>query len=123
MGMDIKTTLKMAAGAAALFSLGAIVTAVALGTVPIGISGGALSKAQVEQVVHDYLIAHPDIIIEMSNKLDGQQAAAEQKARDDALFDVGVNALLENPPPRQDAAKIGKPGKRARKPMTTEQTR
>ena len=93
--MDIKNTLKLAAGAAALFSFGALVTAVALGTIPIGISGGALSKAQVEQVVHDYLLDHPDIIIQMSNKLDNQQAATQQKQREDALFNTGVNALVD----------------------------
>jgi protein-disulfide isomerase len=93
--MDINKTLKLAGGAALLFCLGAGVTAVALGSIPLGVAGGALSKNQVEQVVHDYLIGHPDILVEMSNKLEAQQTAAAQKARSDALFELGANALTD----------------------------
>jgi protein-disulfide isomerase len=45
--------------------------------------------------VHDYLLAHPDIIVEMTNRLDRQQAAEEDKARTDALFQIGTKALLD----------------------------
>jgi protein-disulfide isomerase len=92
--MDWKSTLKLAAGGAALFVLGAFATAVAIGRVPVSVGVWA-NRAQIEQVVQEYLLSHPDIIIQMSNKLDAQQAAAEQKARDDALFDVGMAALLD----------------------------
>ena len=93
--MEIRQTLKLAAGAAALFCLGAGVTAAALGTLPIGFARGALSRVQVEQVVHDYLLAHPDVLVEMTNKLQAQEAAATQKARSDALFAAGVDALSD----------------------------
>src|SRR5882672_7364235 len=92
--MDLKTTLKMAAGGAALFTLGALVTALAVGRVSIPV-GGPANRAQIEQVVHEYLIGHPEIIVEMSNKLDVQQASATDKARKDALFATGPAALID----------------------------
>jgi len=90
--MDMKTTLKMAAAGVALFSLGAFVTALAVGKVSIA---GNPNRGEIESVVHDYLIAHPEIIVEMSNRLDVQQAAATDKARTDALFELGPAALTD----------------------------
>src|SRR5260221_3088438 len=84
--MNLKETLKLAAGGVALFCVGALVTALGLGQ--LRLPGVALDKGGVEQVVHDYLISHPEIIIEMSKKLDTQQAANDQKTREDALFNV-----------------------------------
>jgi protein-disulfide isomerase len=92
--MDMKSTLKIAAGGVALFSLGAFVTALAIGRVSIPTSGPA-NRAQIEQVVHDYLIGHPEILVELSNKLDVQQASATDKARKDALFAIGPAALID----------------------------
>ncbi|MSP94734.1 MAG: DsbA family protein [Alphaproteobacteria bacterium] len=93
--MDLMKSLKLAAGAAALFTMGAVVTAVALGSIPLSFAGGALSKAQVEQVVREYLLANPNILVEMSNRLEGQQTATAEKARTDALFEVGAEALFD----------------------------
>ena len=92
--MDMKTTLKMAAGGIVFFSLGAFVTALAVGRVSIPVSGPA-NRAQIEQVVHDYLIGHPEILVELSNKLDVQQASATDKLRKDALFAIGTAALID----------------------------
>jgi protein-disulfide isomerase len=93
--MDWKSTVKLAAGGVALFALGAFATAVAIGRVPVSVGVWA-NRAQIEQVVKDYLLANPDIIIQMSNRLDARQQASDEKAREDALFDVGgVNALLD----------------------------
>jgi len=92
--VDLKNTLKMAAGGVALFSLGAFVTALAVGRVAIPGSGTA-DRVRIEQVVHDYLITHPEIIVEMSNRLDVQQASATDKARNDALFAIGPAALTD----------------------------
>jgi protein-disulfide isomerase len=94
--MDLKTTLKMAAGGVALFCTGALVTALAIGRLPVSSALAQLSgRAQIEQVVHDYLLAHPDIIVEMTNRLDRQQAAEEDKTRTNALFQVGTKALVD----------------------------
>jgi protein-disulfide isomerase len=92
--MDMKTTLKMAAGGVAFFTLGAFVTALAVGRISIPVSGPA-NRAQIEQVVHDYLIAHPEVMVEMSNRLDVQQATAADKLRKDALFAIGPAALTD----------------------------
>jgi protein-disulfide isomerase len=93
--MDWKSTLQLAAGGAALFALGAVTTAVAIGRLPVSVGVWA-NRAQIEQVVQEYLLRNPDIIVQMTNRLDQQQMASEQKARDDALFDVGgVRALVD----------------------------
>lgn len=92
--MDWKSTLKLGAGGLALFALGAFATAMAIGRLPVSVGVWA-NRAQIEQVVQEYLLANPNIIIQMSNRLDAQQAAAEQKARDDALFNVGTAALVD----------------------------
>ena len=92
--MDLKTTLKMAVGGVALFSLGAFVTALAVGKVSIAGSGPA-DRVQIERVVHDYLITHPEVLVEMSSRLDVQQASGADKARKDALFAIGPAALTD----------------------------
>jgi len=89
--MDVTTTLKMAAGGIALFALGAGITAAATGLISVG----PPNKTQIEAVVHDYLVSHPEILVEVSQRLDNQQAATEEKARTDALFNVGTKALLD----------------------------
>ena len=90
--MDIRNALKLAVGGVALFSLGAFVTAMATGQVSVD---GPVNKAQIEQIVHDYLISHPEIMVEVSQKLDVQQAASADKARNDALFALGPKALTD----------------------------
>ena len=92
--MNLTTTLKMAGGGVMLFALGAFATSVALGRFPVKLEPA--DQGRIEQVVHDYLIAHPEILAEMSNKLDMQQALAADKARSDALFAVGVAALTDS---------------------------
>jgi len=94
--MDWKTTLKMTVGGAALFGLGALVTAIAIGRLPVSVGVWA-NRAQIEQVVQEYLLTHPDLILQMSNRLSSQQAAAEDKARTDALFQAGGSKVLLDP--------------------------
>jgi hypothetical protein len=45
--------------------------------------------------VHDYLVAHPEILLEVSNQLDRQQAGVADKARKDALASVGIAGLTD----------------------------
>lgn len=91
--MNIPSSLKLAAGGAALFALGAGLTTIVTGrNIPLP----AMSeKARVEQIVHDYLLAHPEILADMSNKLEVQQQEAADQARDSALKSVGTSALLD----------------------------
>lgn len=92
--MNISSSLKLAAGGAALFALGAGLTTIVTGrNIPLP----AMSeKARVEQIVHDYLLSHPEMLAEMSDKLQTQQQVAADQARDSALKSVGTAALLDS---------------------------
>jgi protein-disulfide isomerase len=64
----------------------------------------APQKAEVEQIVRDYLIAHPEILQEMAVLLDQKQKQAEATARESALtanasdiFKYDGDALVGNP--------------------------
>jgi len=89
--MTISGALKMTAGGILLFGLGAVATEVATGRNPLP---ALTEKGRVEQVVHDYLLAHPEILSEMSSKLDQQQQVATEKAQQTALSSMGSAALL-----------------------------
>jgi protein-disulfide isomerase len=54
-----------------------------------------LTKAQVEKIVRDYLVAHPEILIEMTAALQRKQEAEGSQARQKALTQVGMRALLD----------------------------
>lgn len=55
----------------------------------------APDKAAIEKIVHDYLLAHPEILIEVSNALQAKQAADSERAQTAALKQVGLAALLD----------------------------
>jgi protein-disulfide isomerase len=44
-------------------------------------------KAEIGQIVHDYLVAHPEVLIEVSKELEKKQQAAEDKQRLSAVGD------------------------------------
>lgn len=91
--MNIPSSLKLAAGGAVLFALGAGLTMLVTGrNIPLPAISG---KGRVEQIVHDYLLAHPEILADMSNKLEVQQQEAVSKAQDSALKSIGTAALLD----------------------------
>lgn len=91
--MNIPSSLKLAAGGAALFALGAGFTALVTGR---NIAFPALTeKGRIEQVVHDYLLAHPEILADMSDKLQVQQQQAADRAREAALKSIGTKALTD----------------------------
>ena len=52
-------------------------------------------KHAIEKIVHDYLIGHPEILIEMSNALDAKNAAAAEKNKNDAMAKLPKGALLD----------------------------
>ena len=90
--MKIATPLKMSAAGALLFSLGAVTTALVTGRIPLPAAG---EQGRIEQVVHDYLLAHPDILGEMSTRLEVQQQANAEHDRNAALSSIGSAALLD----------------------------
>lgn len=90
--MDVKTIAKLTAGGLALFAAGALATEIAIGRLPLG---PLTERGKIETIVHDYLLAHPELVAEMSNKLQQQQAADQSKAQSDALFALGTKALTD----------------------------
>jgi protein-disulfide isomerase len=52
-------------------------------------------KAAVERIVHEYLLAHPEMLVEMQGALESKQAAAETKAREEGLAKLGRAALTD----------------------------
>ena len=52
-------------------------------------------RAAVEEIVRDYLMENPEILVEMSNALDVRQGAAEEAARNEALAELGPDALVD----------------------------
>jgi protein-disulfide isomerase len=54
-----------------------------------------MTRAQVEKIVREYLVAHPEILIEMSTALQRKQEAEGAQARGAALAKVGLRALLD----------------------------
>ena len=85
----MKESWKIAAlGGSAGAALALIVTfgAAALGVVPIPADGNAM---------HAYLLAHPEVIVEMTNKLQAQQDAQQENVRQAAVNKLGLKAYFD----------------------------
>jgi len=61
----------------------------------LGAAGLYPSRAATERTVHDYLIAHPAILVDMTNTLQQQQAEADQKTRQAAIDKIGLKAFFD----------------------------
>ncbi len=93
-----KTTTFVAVAAAMLIATAAFAAntnAPATAGVSAAPAKGTLNKAAIEKIVHDYLVSHPEILIEMSNALDAKTAANQSKAQQDTLAKMGAAALLD----------------------------
>ena len=76
---------------AALGSIGGAVLAV---IVIFGLAYSGMLPSRSETAIHDYLMAHPEILIDMSSKLQAQQQATEDAARQAAVDKLGVKAFF-----------------------------
>jgi protein-disulfide isomerase len=47
------------------------------------------------QAIHDYMLAHPDLVGQMSDKLQAQQEADQDKAAAQAMKKIGLNAFFD----------------------------
>ena len=74
----------MGAVGGAIFAVAIVFGAAALGLFPSG------SDAH----IHDYLMAHPQILVDMSNKLQNQQQTSEDGARQTAVQKIGMKAFF-----------------------------
>ncbi len=52
-------------------------------------------RAAIEEIVRNYLMENPEILVEMSNALDVRQSAVEEAARNEALAELGLDALVD----------------------------
>lgn len=78
---------------AALGGLGGAVLAV---IIVFGLArGGLLGGNSGDAAIHDYLMAHPEILIAMSNKLQMQQQQSEDAARQAAVDKLGLKAFFD----------------------------
>jgi protein-disulfide isomerase len=85
----MKESWKIAAlGGGAGAALALIVTfgAAALGVAPFAADGNAM---------HAYLLAHPELIVEMTNKLQAQQDAQQENTRQAAVNKLGMKAYFD----------------------------
>jgi len=80
---------------AALGGLGGAAVAVII--VLIMASTGTLpfSREASDARIHDYLMSHPDILVDMTNKMQADQAAQEDAARQVAVDKIGVKAFFD----------------------------
>ena len=82
------TNTILAAGLAAIVSGGAVYAALTF--LPMG-----GTTPSFETAVHDYLLEHPEILIEMEQALVARQDSDQALSRQQALDSIGVNALLD----------------------------
>ena len=85
------------AAAAALFGLAAVAA-------PLRAEAQTIQKAEIEKIVHDYLIANPEVIRDAIDELDRRQKVAEADSRQkvvsqsaDKLFNSVNQAVVGNP--------------------------
>jgi protein-disulfide isomerase len=88
--MTPNTRTAALAAAAVLVILGAAALTLWRGAPP-----AAGDKAAVEQIVRNYLLTHPEMLVEMQRALEAKQTAEEGKAREAGLAKVGVAALTD----------------------------
>jgi protein-disulfide isomerase len=74
--------------AGAAFSLAVTFGAAALGISPFTADDG--------RAVHAYLISHPDVLVEMTNKLQAQQDAEQDNSRQSAVKKLGLEAFFDS---------------------------
>ena len=71
--------------------LGGTVLAVAI---VFGLVNTGILRTGGDEAIHNYLIAHPEVLIEMSNRLQVQQQQAEDAARQAAVDKLGLKAFF-----------------------------
>ena len=88
MSQSHTTTTILAAGAAAILS-GSLVYAGLTFWQPVS------TGPRLEMEIHDYLVGHPEVLIEMQQILMARQGSEQEIARQQALDSMGVDALLD----------------------------
>jgi protein-disulfide isomerase len=88
------------------FALGAAASAAvfATGSLPIGSASAPKDKEAIEAIIHDYILAHPDVIVDSVKKWqEGESSRQASAAKDtivkkhDAIFNDKMDAIAGNP--------------------------
>lgn len=79
--------------AAAAFAGAIIGAALSLGTV-FGAATLGLFPSMSDQRIHDYLLSHPRILVEVSSKLQAQQDASDDQGRQKAIDKLGLKPFF-----------------------------
>ena len=74
------------------FAGAALAFALAIGAGILGIPPFAAAN---DRLVHDYLVSHPALLVEMTNKLEAQQDAEQDDARQSAVNRLGLKAFFD----------------------------
>jgi protein-disulfide isomerase len=100
--LNLRRLARSAAFAAAAF-LGASLSSTTLGAVN-ATESGAVNKGEVEKIVHDYLIANPEVVRDAIEELDRRQKVAEAESvkrvlakSSDKLFNSKYQEVIGNP--------------------------
>jgi protein-disulfide isomerase len=78
---------------AALGALGGAALAVVI--VMAMMAEGLMPHPKDDAAIHDYLIAHPSILMEMTNKMQADQDASEEATRQAAIDKLGMKAFFD----------------------------
>jgi len=84
-----------------------VCAALLIAAVPLSVRAQEFSKAQrgdIERIVHDYLVAHPEVLQEAMTELERRQTAAEAE-KHKAAVKAHANALFNSP----DQVTLGNP--------------
>lgn len=74
------------------FAGAALAFALAIGAGILGIPPFAAAN---DRVMHDYLMSHPAVLVEMTNKLEAQQDAEQDDSRQSAVNKIGLKAFFD----------------------------
>lgn len=74
--------------------LNAIAMAICLTLATTAVSAKDYSKAEIESIVHDYLLANPEVIMEASNKYKEQQAKLMQGQQQKLIESIYTNKAI-----------------------------
>lgn len=80
---------------AALGGLGGAAIAVVIVLVLAATGGLPVSRAASDARIHDYLLRNPSVLVDMSNRLQADQAAQEDSGRQKAVDKIGLKAFFD----------------------------
>lgn len=81
---------------ASLAAMGGLFLGLTVLAVPAGAQQTTMPRVEIEQIVREYLLREPEVLVEALEKLQQRRQAAEAQAREDALS-ARAEAIFEDP--------------------------